>query len=237
MLDGLSITQDERVLDVACGTGIVARIAKSRLGSNGSVVGVDVNPDMLAVARSIAPEIDWREGNAISLPLHDGEQFDVLICQQGLQFFADRKAAVLEMRRALAEGGRLAVAVWRSDDEIPFMRQLRSIAEHHLGPVIDQRHSFGDPALLAALLDEAGFRDVRVRAMTRIIRLAADTPFPQLNAMALVGMSAGGKTMSDKERKHVIDAIATDSEVVRERYSDGSAVAFELAANLAFAGG
>src|SRR5690348_11180588 len=76
-LEEVKLSPGERVLDIACGTGIVARVARARLGDGGHVVGVDVSPDMLAVARAVAPSIDWREGNAGALPLHEGEQFDL----------------------------------------------------------------------------------------------------------------------------------------------------------------
>jgi len=81
------------VLDIACGTGIVARVAEERLGGAGYFVGIDLSPEMLAVARAVAPGIDWREGNASSLPLREREQFDVVVCRQGLQFFSDKPAA------------------------------------------------------------------------------------------------------------------------------------------------
>jgi ubiquinone/menaquinone biosynthesis C-methylase UbiE len=124
--------------------GIVGRVPKERLGDAGNVVGIDVSADMLAVARAVAPNIDWREGDATALPLNDGEQFDVVVCQQGLQFFPDKAGAVTEMRRALSDRGRLAIATWRSDDEIPFFRAMRKVAERHLGAIVDQRYSFGD---------------------------------------------------------------------------------------------
>jgi ubiquinone/menaquinone biosynthesis C-methylase UbiE len=136
----------DRVLDIACGTGILARVARERIGDAGHVVGTDISPDMLAVARAVAPGIEWREGNASALPLEDGEQFDVVACQQGLQFFPDKPAAAAQMRRALAKGGKLAVARWRSDEEIPFFRELRRVAERHLGAISDQRYGFGDAA-------------------------------------------------------------------------------------------
>ena len=145
-LDEVRLSPDDRVLDIACGTGIMARVAKERLGDAGYVVGIDISPDMLAVARAVAPSIDWREGNASALPLHHGEQFDIVVCQQGLQFVSDKPAAAAQMRRALAKGGRLAVATWRSDDEIPFMRELRRVAERHLGAIVDQRHCSGTAA-------------------------------------------------------------------------------------------
>ncbi len=134
----------ERVLDIACGTGIVARLAAERVGPSGTVVGVDVSPGMLEVARAVAPGVTWRDGSALDLPLTAGEQFDVVVCQQGLQFFADRPLAVRQMRKALAAGGRLGVATWRPVAEIPIFRQLQPVAERHIGAVIDQRHAFGD---------------------------------------------------------------------------------------------
>jgi SAM-dependent methyltransferase len=101
-----------RVLDVACGTGIVARRAAAH---GAAVVGVDVNEQMLGVAREIAPEIRWLEADAADLPLPDAA-FDWVFCQQGLQFMTDPAAAVAEMRRVLAPGGRLTVSVWRPCD-------------------------------------------------------------------------------------------------------------------------
>ncbi|BCH16332.1 MULTISPECIES: class I SAM-dependent methyltransferase [unclassified Mesorhizobium] len=235
--DEVKLTPGHRVLDIACGTGIVARVARERLGAAGYVAGIDISPDMLAVARSVAPDIDWREGNASALPLADGEQFDVVVCQQGLQFFPDKQAAVAEMRRALAQGGRLAVATWRSDEEIPFFRELRRVAERHLGPVADQRYGYGEADPLEALLRDAGFSDVRSKKLSRTIRFEESEPFLRLNTMALVGMSAAGKTMDDQERKRVIEAIVNDSAAVARSYSDGPGLAFELSTNLATAKG
>ena len=235
--DEVKLNPGNRVLDIACGTGIVARVAKDRLGAPGYVVGIDVNPDMLAVARTVAPDIDWRAGDASALPLRDGEQFDVIVCQQGLQFFPDKPAAAAEMRRALAQGGRLAVATWRSDEEIPFFRDLRRVAERYFGPIADLRYSFGAAAPLEALLRDAGFRDVRSRTIARTIRFEDGAPLLRLNTMALVGMSAAGKAMADQERKRVVDDIVSGSTPVLQSYADGSGVVFELASNLATAKG
>lgn len=235
-LEEVGLTAGDRVLDIACGTGILARVARERLG-DGHVVGVDISPDMLAVARVAAPGVDWREGDASALPLKDGEQFDIVACQQGLQFFPDKPAAAAQMRRALAKGGRLAVATWRSDEEIPFFRELRRIAERHLGAISDQRYGFGDAASLERLLRDAGFNDVRSRILSRTIRFEDGAPFLRLNTMALVGMSAAGKTMSGQERERVVETIVSDSMPVQQSYSDGSALAFELRTNLATARG
>lgn len=185
----------------------------------------------------MAPDIDWRAGNASALPLGDGEQFDVVVCQQGLQFFPDKQAAAAEMRRVLAQGGRLAVATWRSDEEIPFFRELRRVAERHLGPVADQRYGYGEAGPLEALLRDAGFSEVRSKKLSRTIRFEESEPFLRMNTMALVGMSAAGKTMDDQERKRVIEAIVNDSAAVARSYSDGPGLAFELSTNLATAKG
>lgn len=236
-LDAVALASGDWLLDIACGTGILARVAKERLGEAIGAVGIDISPDMLAVARSVAPGIDWREGNAAVLPLRESEQFDVVVCHQGLQFFPDKPGAAAQMRRALAKAGRLAVTTWRADDEIPFLRELRRVAERHLGGIADQRHSFGEAAMLEALLRGAGFHEVGVSTMSRTVRFADGAIFLRMNAMALVGMSATGKTMDDQERQSMTETIVCESLPVLSAYSDGSGLAFALSANLATAKG
>lgn len=235
VLDRARLASGDRVLDVACGTGIVARLAMKRLAGNGQVVGVDVNPQMLAVARAAEPGIDWREGNAGALPLRDGERFDRVLCHQGLQFFPDKPAAVREMRRAMDRGGRLIVAVWRSLEETPFFRELHQVAERRLGSFVDRRHSFGDRTELERFIAEAGFEDIRVESHTRTIRFAESSMFVRLNSNALVGMSAAASTMTDDERARLRDLIAEDAAEVFRQYTDGEGLAFELGANVATA--
>jgi ubiquinone/menaquinone biosynthesis C-methylase UbiE len=234
-LDEFNLSRGDRLLDIACGTGIVARVAKERLGDTGRVVGIDVSSDMLAVARAVAPDIDWREGNASSLPLNEGEKFDVVVCQQGLQFFPEKAQAIAQMRWAMAEHGRLAVAMWRSDDEIPFFRELRKVAERHLGAITDQRYAFGDATLLERLLRDAGFHDVDVKTVAREIRFDEGEHFIRLNTMAFVGMSTTGKSLSDDQRKRVMENIINESTPVLQQYTVGSELTFELRTNLAIA--
>jgi ubiquinone/menaquinone biosynthesis C-methylase UbiE len=224
----------ERVLDVACGTGILARLAKQRVG-DGAVVGVDTSPQMLAVAATIAPGIDWREGSAVALPVSAGEAFDVVTCQQGLQFFPDKPAAAREMRRVLAPAGRLAVATWRPLEEIPLFRDLHRAATRHLGEFVDQRHSFGDGVMVQRLFENAGFREVRVETLSRTIRFANASTLLRLNAMALVGMSSTSRSMVDDERARVVEAVVVDSERVASPYREGGGLAFDIATNLATA--
>jgi len=107
----------ERVLDLACGTGIVARQVARLLSGKGAVIGFDLNPHMLAVARAAAEKerltIEWRQGRAEQLPFADGS-FDLVLCQFGLMFFSDRQTALAEIHRVLGNRGRLFLNVWQS---------------------------------------------------------------------------------------------------------------------------
>jgi SAM-dependent methyltransferase len=227
----------ERFLDVACGTGIVARVVKERLRAGANIVGVDLNPLMLAVARNAAADIDWRQGDASSLPLEAGEQFEVVVCQQGLQFFPDKPAAVRQMRRALAPGGRLAVSTWRPDEEMPFLRELRRIAERHLGAIVDRRHAFGLAAPLDTLLREAGFHDVRSATRACRVRFNDGSTLVRMNAMALVSMSAASKEMGDDERERIVATLVHDSAAIALENTGEEGLAFEMLANVATARG
>jgi SAM-dependent methyltransferase len=94
LVEAVGLRPGERVLDVACGTGIVTRLLPDRVGPTGRVVGLDINPGMLAAARTAAPQalIEWLEGNVLGMPLPDAA-FDAVVCQQGFQFFPDKLAA------------------------------------------------------------------------------------------------------------------------------------------------
>src|ERR1700759_2156419 len=124
----------EHVVDVACGTGIVARTAATSVGSAGAVVGIDLNPGMLGVARSLRSKgsLQWQEASADKLPFPDGS-FDVVYCQLGLQFFPDRPAALREMRRVSSANGRLALMVRRGIHESPGFAVLADALEQHVG--------------------------------------------------------------------------------------------------------
>jgi ubiquinone/menaquinone biosynthesis C-methylase UbiE len=164
----------ERVLDVACGTGIITRLAIERVGPSGSVAGLDLNPGMLAVARSlVSPEapVRWYESSAESIPIPDGS-FDVVLCQLGLQFVPDREATLKEMRRVLAANGRLLFNVPRPSK---FFDVLDEAMEHHVGPTAAQFvravFSMNDPVSIERMVKGAGFRDVMVRTRHWRLRL------------------------------------------------------------------
>jgi hypothetical protein len=129
----------------------------------------------------------------------------------------------------------LAVSTWRPDEEIRLLRELRRVAERHLGAVADRRHSFGEAGPLEALLREAGFGDVRSKTLSRTIRFRDGSTFVRLNALALVGMSAASKEMSDEERGRTVAAIVRDSADVVLPYTDEAGLAFELSTNVATA--
>jgi ubiquinone/menaquinone biosynthesis C-methylase UbiE len=124
LVEVAAVQAGQRVLDLACGAGVVARHAAKAVGTAGRVVGLDVNTAMLEVARAVpqyqeGASIEWREGDAVALPFAEAE-FDRVLCHQGLQFFRDRAAALHEVFRVLVPGGRLALGVWRRLEHLPF---------------------------------------------------------------------------------------------------------------------
>lgn len=159
------VGRGDRVLDVGCGTGIVAREASSRAGEGGMVAGVDPNPGMLAVARRFAPSVEWREGTAESIPFPDGT-FDVVLSQFSLMFFQDQGHAMEEMLRVLRPGGKVAVVVWDQLDRNPGYATLVSVLDRVAGQeaadALRAPFSSGDRDGLAALLVDAGIHGAEV---------------------------------------------------------------------------
>lgn len=170
----------ERVLDVACGTGVVARLAAEKVGATGAVTGLDVNPGMLAVARSVpAPGIiTWHEADAQATSLPDAAH-DAALCQLGLQFFPDRSAALREIRRVLVPGGRLAANVPGPTPRV--FGILEEALRDHVTPetarFVSMVFSLHDTRELEGLLGEAGFDDILVRRRTKSLRLPPPTQF------------------------------------------------------------
>lgn len=171
----------ERVLDVGCGTGVVARLAAGEVGDTGTVAGLDVNPGMLAVARSTTPpgpSIEWHEASAEAMPL-PAEAFDAALCQLSLQFMPDRLAALREMRRVLVQGGRLLLNV--PGPAGPLFAHLAAALERHVGPAsagfVRQVFSPSDPSELRHLASDAGFRDVAADTSTPTFRLPPPKDF------------------------------------------------------------
>lgn len=183
LVETAKVSEGDRVLDVGCGTGIVARRAAARVGSGGSVTGLDVNDAMLAVAADAAesqPPIEWRRGDATDVPFDDG-RFDVVTCQQALQFVDDPVAAVGEMRRLLGSGGRAALSVWRPLEYQPAYVALADALERHVGGEAGQmmRSPFPswDGADLRALVRDAGFDDPSVAVEIGSVRYPSVSEF------------------------------------------------------------
>lgn len=179
----------DRVLDVACGTGVVARAAARRVGSSGAVTGIDVNPDMLATARrsaaQVTPPIDWRQGDAEALPFDD-DAFDVVLCQEAVQFFSDRVAALREMHRVAVPGGRVAFSVLRSVEHNPVYAIFAQALGDHAGDAAEQMmrspFALGDADALRAAARAAGLTDVGIRIAVNEERFASVREFVRQEA-------------------------------------------------------
>jgi SAM-dependent methyltransferase len=127
------VAAGQSVLDVACGTGIVARTAAERVGPTGRVVGVDLNESMLTVAERVCPEVELRQADVTGLPFEDAT-FDVVLCQMALMFFPDRRAAISEMGRVSKPEGTVVVMVPSSLHAQPAYERLVALAAKHAGP-------------------------------------------------------------------------------------------------------
>jgi ubiquinone/menaquinone biosynthesis C-methylase UbiE/DNA-binding PadR family transcriptional regulator len=182
LLEALAVASGERLLDVATGPGTVARLASGRLGPSGHVLAIDLSAAMLVIAEAKGPvahgsPIEYRLGPAAPLAV-PGSSFDVACCQQGLQFFPDRPAALAEMRRALRPGGRIGLAVWASVETCPPFAALRDAIGEVMGHEAAERYArgpwgFHEPRALADMVTAAGFAEVFVDEIARPVRFEA----------------------------------------------------------------
>lgn len=174
--EAAQVGDGQRVLDVACGTGVLAREMAKRVGPGGSVFGLDLNPGMLAIAKKIAPGITWRQGEAGSLPFDDGS-FDVAASQFGFMFFPDHVAALREMARVLAPSGRIAVAVFDGLGENQAYAKLADVYEDQVGKstgdALRMPFSLGDKGALLALFAAAGMEAAQATTESRMARFSS----------------------------------------------------------------
>jgi ubiquinone/menaquinone biosynthesis C-methylase UbiE len=223
----------ESVLDVACGTGVVARQAASQVGTGGRVVGLDLNGDMLALARASEPAVEWREGNAMALPFATNA-FDIVVCHQGLQFFPDSGRALREAHRVLVPGGRFAVAVWCAIESSPGHHALTRGLARHLGPeaagLMSAVFRLDDARTLHTMLEAAGFHEVRVRREKRV----ACFPSPELFTRWVVAGSVLGRTGVEVRDESLAALIREVDEAMRP-YMRLDGLAFPMEAHLAVA--
>ena len=206
LVERADLRAGDRVLDVACGTGVVARAARERVASDGSVTGLDINPAMLAVARAESPGVDFVQGSALSLPFDDAS-FDAVVCQLGLQFFPDRAKALAQMRRVLVDGGRLALSVYGPIEHNPGTLALAQALDRYLGTGASQtkraEHVLSYSALVERLVDGAGFHDVTITTETKLVRFPSTAEWVeiQLTATPLASLLAerlARRGMTDK---------------------------------------
>lgn len=220
----------QRVLDVACGTGVLTRELASIVGDKGFVAGLDATPGMLAVASELAPALEWKQGLAGSLPYED-RAFDAVVSQFGLMFFPDKLQALREMLRVLAPGGRLAVAVWESlensesyPDEVALLDRMagKQAANALRAPFV-----LGNKAELEALFVSAGLPAVDINTVHGRAR------FPSIRSMVEADLRGWLPVMGVELDEELIETILSEAEQVLAQYrtADGS-VEFDAPAHI-----
>jgi ubiquinone/menaquinone biosynthesis C-methylase UbiE len=172
------VVPGSRVLDVACGTGIVARKAAGLVGPGGRIAAIDLTEGILRVARECAARegataIAWCHGDVTCMPFSFGE-FDTVLCQQGLQFFPDKAAALKEMKRVLAPEGTLALSVWGRAGKSPHVPVLCEVFSEFFGEgsttIFKIACSLSDHDVLQELVRDAGFSNIQIRSGIKIAR-------------------------------------------------------------------
>jgi SAM-dependent methyltransferase len=233
LIDLAELRVGERVLDVATGTGVVARLAARKVVPGGTITGLDINEGMLEAARRLplppGLKIDWRQGSAVALPFPDSA-FDVVLCQQGLQFFPDRLKALREMRRVLMPAGRVALSVWTGPS--PYFTALREGLVRHVSPEAAisgaAAFSLGDGDELSGLLQAAGFRDVVVHHVRMTLRLPPPEEFV-LRHLSAVPAAELVAAAGEQARM----ALVADIKEATRLYVDGYGLAVPQEVNVA----
>lgn len=226
----------ERVLDVGCGTGIVARQVVSRLRDNSAVTGLDLSQNMLAIAQAAASRegvtVDWREGSAEQLPFTDSS-FEVVLSQFALMFFADKHAALAEMRRVVSEDGRVFVSVWQGLHVHPFYQTLHSVIQKRLGvSALQDIFSLGNADEVQELAHAAGFTRVEVEPMSMTARFPNPDGFLageiEVDTAAIPSM----QHLDAQARQTIVAAIADDMKSPLEEITHDDHVVMEFHANI-----
>jgi ubiquinone/menaquinone biosynthesis C-methylase UbiE len=240
LLDALAVAPGERLLDVATGPGTVARLASGRLGPAGLVLATDLSAAMLAVAEAKGAveggsPIEYRLSPAAPLDA-PGASFDVVCCQQGLQFFPDRPGALAEMHRALRPRGRLGLAVWSGIETCPPFSAIRDAVKEVMGTEAAERYSLGPwglhaPETLAEMVSAAGFAEVSVAEVTRPVRFEGG-PTQLDRSLAASGLASEVDALS-RGRRAVLTSAVFDK--LRDLTDRESAVTSHLTSQLVLA--
>lgn len=236
LLRHAALAAGERVLDVACGTGIVARQAASLVGPTGRVVGVDLNPAMLAVARDLPREpaaaLEYQQANAQALPFEVGS-FEVVLCQHGLPFFPDRAKALAEFRRVLAPGGRVSVMVLQTLAQHPAFKALfESVAKHLAQPLAAVMTPFAlsDEHELQRLFEAAGFSSVTISAEHTTVTFSDADRFVPLAVHSSAAAIPAFATLAAPAQGDLMNAVRLEVEPTLAAFRRAGALSFPMAA-------
>jgi len=241
LLRHAALQAGERVLDLACGTGIVARQAAPLLGLTGQITALDINPAMLAVARSLPASpgaaIDWQQGNAMNLPFPDGA-FDVVLCQHGLPFFPDYAVAVREMRRILVPGGRALVIVLQALERHPvFEALMKSVARQLVQPLASVMTPFvlSGADELRSLFAEAGFREVSIIPESIVVSFPEPERFVPLAVTSSAAAVPAFTQLETPERAALLNAVREEVGTTLRQYIKVDHLTFPMFAHVAVA--
>ncbi|MCG6558471.1 methyltransferase domain-containing protein [Ruegeria sp. 1NDH52C] len=188
LIDQLSLRSSERVLDVACGTGVTTRLTKTKVGPGGKVDGLDINAPMLAQAKELAGDLDiaWIESDVCDIDL-PSESYDVILSQHGYHYFPDKPQALREFLRLLAPGGRLGFSIW--DGHSPYTSAICAAVEHHISSEIarKQRSQRETPSAneLKSQMSAQGFSDVVVYRQELMIDVPPASEFVPLHLRSM----------------------------------------------------
>jgi len=228
--DAAQIEPGQRVLDVACGTGILGREIALRVGSSGYIVGVDLNQGMVTVAKQLAPGIEWQEGVAESLPFPD-QFFDAVVSQFGLMFSTDRCLALGEMLRVLVPGGRMAIAVWDSLDNIPAfateVELLEQIAGQRAADALRAPFVLGNQGVLKELFADCGLASAEITTHHGVAQ------YPSVRTMVEADLRGWLPVMGVSLTEEQINRILSEADQALSPYNtaDGQ-VMFQLSAHI-----
>ena len=231
VLDAARVGPGHRVLDVACGTGVVAREAIGRVGAAGAVTGLDIDAGMLAVADAIEPAVEWIEGEAGRLPFDDGD-FDAVVSQFGLMFFPDPVAAVREMLRCTRPGGRVVVAVWEALDRTEAFPLSVDLLQRRAGAAAADalRAPFvlGDTDELRQIFEDAGASSISIDTHPGTAR------FPSIRSMVEADLRGWLPIMGVVLDDDLIASILAEAETALGPFVDepGGAMTFAAPAHV-----